>query len=79
MTVYRLRATALCPADGSRDHYDVEIHSIERINAEELKAWFDDFANRPIFQEDLAIQTMKVFRCECFIAGMHPAPVEIVT
>lgn len=79
MTTYKLRATALCPNDGSRDHYDVEVVSDSRIDIEELKAWFDDYANREIYQEDMAAQSRAAFLAEVRITGSHPAAVEIVT
>lgn len=77
--VYRLRATALCPVDGSRDHYDVEIRSTTQLKAEAIRAYFESKANWKVFQEDLAVAAGREFRAIVTITGDHPSPIQIET
>lgn len=77
LNTYRLRATALCPVDGMRDHYDVEVRTSEVIEASTLRAFFDARANTEVFQEDLSREAAAAFCGLVTIKGDHPAPVSI--
>lgn len=80
MTTYRLPATALCPVDGSRDYYEVELKADRIIDALDLRSWFDAKANTRIFQEQLARDAQRVFGgAVVVIRGQHPSTVEVTT
>lgn len=75
MNVYRLRATALCPANQGRDHYDVEVRSEHTIHVEDITEFFDEYATERIYQEDLVAKARLVLGAEVTITGQHPAGV----
>lgn len=79
MITYWLQATALCPMDGSRDFYEVEIASASMLHAEDLRRFFETYANREMYQEQLAVAAREAFPgCEITLTGDHPASVRVI-
>lgn len=70
--VYRLEVSTQCPVnDSERDLYQVEIRSGWIIEVEKILAFFAEYHDAKIFQEDLTRLACARFGCSVNTTGVH--------
>jgi hypothetical protein len=68
---YRLRASALCPVDGSRDWYDLRVRSDVVIPVERILEVAEAAEGERVFQEVLTEQMAKELNATVVSDGVH--------
>lgn len=72
MNTYELEVRAVCPVvDGERDLYHVTIRSQSIIEVERINAFFKEYAERKIFQEELTAKAATHLGAHVQLIGVH--------